>query len=70
MVYSPLSVLQICHFVKNFESLGQLLSVYLVFGKIFSLHRYIYLCKWANFHYCKYANIDQLIYPTGRPAHT
>ena len=46
---------------QNLKSLGQFLSSYLVFGKIVNLLCQIFYNCWANFHYSKWPNVEEII---------
>ena len=46
-----------CHF-------GNILTVSIVFGETLDL-LCNYLCYWANSHFCKCPNIEEIIQPSG-----
>ena len=46
------------------RDLFSIISVYLVIGKILHL-LWQFLCDWANFHFCKLPNIQEIMCPFG-----
>ena len=49
----------------SFKSIRESVRVYFLLGEILNLICQSFLCHWANFHWSKWPNVEQLIQHSG-----
>ena len=54
-------------FSKHLEIFGNILKVYLIFGKVVNPCLEFFVCFWAEFHRCKLPNIEKTIWSHWSP---